>query len=494
MKPIITIPPQSYFTKAKKIITRTINNLPPLYRDYYHVNDIVTDSTPELQELTNRQTVLEKFKISAGTSDMIAFKPYVNQIIQDIRQNTYYRNYNNPLGKSTARSSIAIAENAKFDTKPVYTYRDIGLTAGSTGAISQIFEYIKRAYLSSEVIIASPTYYLYKYLAKFFRLKYQEAFNIKIDINRNTVSFNSIPDILRKISPKTKLVVIVQPNNPSSELYPSEDIRKLLVTCNRRGILLLADELFTDLLFDDKNFIPTDVLAQKVGALNNLAIVKGYSKSKNLAGFRIGYLLSKNKQLMAGIEQISEQRQCFTSSSNYTGLIIQDSFIQTVKAATNKGIAPDRSIRLARKKFDQFNLKISGDLYNSYEDYMARTKKTYSDYYDQSLATLNQEIAATTPKTSAFNTFVKIKDMHGVNYLDFCLSFYLCCNIVTQIGPCFAFNQSIWENDPNLGFWLRLSYSREDKKYYLLSLRRFSEFKKIYLSSPNKFLNLGLSF
>lgn len=494
MKPTITIPSQFYFIQAKKIITQAINNLPPLYRDYYHVNDIITDSTPELQQLVNQQTGLKKFKISAGTSDMLAFKPYLSQIIQDIKQNAYYRNYNNPLGNTTARSAIALMENAKFDTEPVYTYKDVGLTTGSTGAISQIFEYVKQAYPNSEVIIASPTYYLYKYLAKFFKLKYQEAFNIKINTNSNTVSFNSIPDILRKISPKTKLVVIVKPNNPSSELYPSEDVKKLLVTCKNKGILVLTDELFTDLLFDAKNFIPTDVLAQKVDALNNLVLVRGYSKSKNLPGFRIGYLLSKNKQLMTGVEQISEQRQCFASSSNYTGLIIQDSFIQTVKATTNKGVTLNRSINLARKKFDQFNLKISGNLYTSYANYMTRIKKTYSDYYDQSLATLNQEVVATTPKASAFNTFVKIKDMPEINFLDFCLNFYLCCNIVTQIGPCFAFNQSTWENDLNLGFWLRLSYSREDKNYYMLALKKFSEFKKIYLSSPDKFLKLGLSF
>ncbi len=501
MPPKLTIPPQSYFIKAKKIITQTLNNLPPLYRDYYHVNDILTDSTPQLQQLIKNQTGLEKFKISAGTSDMLAFKPYLNQIIQDIKQSTYYRSYHNPLGNSTARLAIAVMESAKLDNEPVYTYGDVGLTTGSTDAISQIFEYIKSTYPSSQVIIASPTYYLYKYLARFFGLNYQEAFNIKINTKNNTASFNSIPDILAKISQKTKLIVLAQPNNPSSELYPAKDIKKLLIACKSKGTLLLVDELFTDLLFDNQGFIPTDALAKKVGALNNLVVIKGYSKSKNLPGFRIGYLFSKNKNLMTTLSQISEQRQCFAPSSNYTGLIVQDSFIQTVKAITNKGITLSKSIRLARKKFDQLNLSISPtnrlddkNLYTSYEAYMTSIKKTYSNYYDQALTTLNQEIMAITPKTSAFNTLVKIKAMNGVNYLDFCLNFYLCCNVVTQIGPCFAFNQPTWEKDPSLGFWLRLSYSRQDRKYYMMILRLFCEFKKVYLSSPNKFLKLDLSF
>ena len=495
MKKKIGIPSKRFFNKAEKLVKSAIGAMPELYQDYYHVNDILTDDTPELQNLILRETGLEKFKISAGTSDMLAFKPYISQLIGDIQGNTYYRNYNNPLGNTNARQALAIAENAKF-SKDIYTYKNVGLTEGSTGAISQIFEYIKREYPKSEVVIASPTYYLYKYLAKFYQLDYKEAFRIKPG---RTAEFDSIKDIEEKISPRTKLIILVQPNNPTNQLSSISDLKALLVRCKKQKILLLVDELFSDLMYDESLFTPSDNIAEKVNALQNLVIVKGYSKSKNLAGFRIGYLFSANKNLMQCIDEISEQRQCFAGASNFAGVIILDSFIQTILTQVAKGVKVDMAIFKSKILFKNVGLPFNRNssikkVVKSYTAYKNNLIQKYGDYLDLVLETLGNDIESFVPKTTAFNTFVKIKGVEKTNFFDVCLNYYLCSNVVTQIGPCFAFDQENWQRSPNLGFWLRISYSRENKRKFIVSLKEFSEFKKIYLNNPDKYLRTNLVF
>jgi len=497
MRTKIQYPSKGFQKKALTIIQEVLKDKQAY--DYYHIFDKLTDDTPELQQLINSQIPFTKFKISAGTSDYLAYRPYLKQIISDIQKNSYYRSYNCPLGNVEARNSIARMENSKFTDQDVYSFRDIALTEGSTGAISQIFEYIKRTDATSEVIITAPTYYLYKYLAQYFQLKYQEAFKIQT-VDNSTASFNGILDVYDKIGNNTKLIIIVQPNNPSSQLYPYQEIEKLLLICKKKNILLLVDELFYELIFDQSLFQPTDLIAKKTDTLNNLAIIKGYSKSKNLAGFRIGYVFSKNKRLLEAMEQISEQRQCFSGSSNNAGLIALDSFVQTVTNEKNKNVSTKQALFNTKQQFDQFSPTIKNSKINrlekiflGYLNYIKKTNKYYSYNYNVAISTLNKNIEFSTPKISAFNTFVKIKGMDRTNYFDFCLNLYLCTNIVSQIGPCFAFDQRRWQTDPCLGFWLRLSYSR-DRNQFVAALQQFNDFRRMYLENPNKFIATKLCF
>ncbi|MBN1263227.1 MAG: pyridoxal phosphate-dependent aminotransferase [Candidatus Pacebacteria bacterium] len=492
-------PSPSYKNKAEKIIQNLYKQTKKQTGfNYYQFNDKFTDDCPDLSALVKSQIPFDKFKLSAGTSDCLAFRDYLDQIISDLKKNRYYRSYNCPLGNTEARQTLALMENSKFKDKPIYNYQDFALTEGSTGAISQVFEFIKNKNPQAEVIIATPTYYLYKYLAGFYSLAYQEAFQIK-PLKNGLTSFNALSDILAKINPKTRLITLVQPSNPSSQIYSPEQLEKLIQICQKKKILLLVDELFSELIYNQPP-APTDLIARKLNALNNIVIVKGYSKSKNLAGFRIGYLFSKNKELLKSIEKISEGRQCFAAASCFTGVIALDSFIQTIKTKLISTENLNRTFKTTKKAFSNFSPTIANlsikklkDTYRGYSAYNRRIKNYYSQMYDRAIRILKKDLITRTPKISAFNTFIKIRGLEKINQFDFCLNLYLCTNLVTQIGPCFAFDQKRWQTDPELGFWLRLSYSR-DKEEYAQGLKLFLKFKKLYLANPNKFLKTNLTF
>lgn len=495
MKKNNPIPNKQYFEQAKKLLYGGDVNLTEKKYDYYHVNEKIYDSE-KFQQLLATNSIDQIIKISSGTSDRKAFSPYIKRAIKDLNRSNFYRNYTSAKGSINARRAIAIKESIKLKNNKNYTEIDICITEGSTGAITTVFEYIKTLYKDAQVLIASPAYYLYKFSAEYYNLPYKEIFTLKPSSSPTL----SLEKVIQNITNKTKLIVITQPNNPTGEVYNNDEVKKLLDIAKKKDILIMADELFFDLLFKD-SCQNTDTIASEINALNNVVIIKGYSKTKNLAAFRIGYLLSKNNKLLDYAEKISEQRQCFAGAYNYTNVIILDSFIQSTNEIILKnGVQNIREvIKQVKKEFkftnliQEYTLQELLTLFNNYQIYTQKNLDFYSKNYDLSQDLLQNDLSIIIPKRSAFNTLVKIKGLEKVNYFDFCFNFYLTCGVETQIGPCYAFDQKTWENDSNLGFWLRLSFSR-DKTLFLNGIRKLLEFKEIYLENPTKFLQTNLYF
>lgn len=486
-----SIPRKSYLQKGFKLLFESEIKLGEKSYDYYHLNEKIYDCEdfPKLLQLNGVNKIV---KISSGTSDRKAYKGYITQSIADLKNNTYYRNYSSPKGNKLARRALAIMETYKLGNSEYFTLDDICLTSGSTGAITLVFEYLKNDFPDKEILIATPAYYVYKFAAKYWQLSFKEIFPIK------RTTFKCIDELINNISDKTKLIVLTQPSNPSGEVYTPEELRRLLTIAKRKDILILVDELFFDLIFKAKNYFGTTTTASSIDALENLAIIRGYSKNKNLAAFRLGYLLSKNKKLMDFAEKSSEVRQCFPVASNNTGLIGLDAFIQSVGYLS--GDKPSlKLITKLKKEFnfiESINSKTDKQLLSIYKNYKKYSKKIldfYSTNYDIAMEILKGEIEIATPKEAAFNTFVKIKELDNINFFDFCFNFYLTCGVETQIGPCYAFDQKIWQRDPKLGFWLRISFAR-NRKQFIYGLRKFIEFKKLYLNNKNKFLETNLCF
>lgn len=491
----ITIPKKSYLQKGFKLLFNSEINLGKKFYDYYHLNEKIYDCE-DFITLLKANGVNSVIKLSSGTSDRKAYKGYLAQSIVDLKNNTYYRNYSSPKGNKIARKAIAIMECLKLGRDRDFTQDDVCLTTGSTGAITLVFEYFKTIYPNNEILIATPAYYVYKFAAWYWQLSFKEIFP-----SQPRTTFKCIDELVNNISDKTKLIVLTQPSNPSGEVYEPGELKKLLTVAKKKDSLVLLDELFFDLIFEPQKYSGTTTIASSINALENLAVIRGYSKNKNLAAFRLGYLLSKNKKLMDFAEKSSEVRQCFPVASNNTGLIGLDAYIQSldylVNNSTEKSLNQLASYLKNKLSFaESVNSKTEKELLTLYKGYKKYSKEIldyYSANYDIAMKILKDEIEIASPKEAAFNTFVKIKDLEKVNYFDFCFNFYLTCGVETQIGPCYAFDQKTWERDPSLGFWLRITFAR-DRKKFTQGLKRFIEFKKLYLKNKDKFLNTNLSF
>ncbi|HEX8965258.1 MAG TPA: pyridoxal phosphate-dependent aminotransferase [Patescibacteria group bacterium] len=486
----IKIPNKKYLKRAFEILNNGDINLKKNNYSYYSLNETLFTSE-QIQSLMEKKGIKNRLKLSSGTSDKMAFQGFINQAKEDLEKGTYYRFYSPPKGNINARKALAYAESIKMKNV-TYSSEDICMAEGVTGAISMVFEYIKNNYPLSSALVIGPTYYLYTYLANYYKIPVKEIINTKGEI-----PFKFDINLLKKnISKSTKLIVLVRPNNPVGEIYSEKDLKEIFKIAKEKNILILIDEIFYDLIFNKDNIFESDVIAEKYNALSNLIIVKGYSKNKNLAAFRIGYILSKNNLVINTVATISEQRQCFANAQNYTGVICLDASLSSIKKLIYKKYSLNEAVKKVKNDLNYalaINEKNESELkklFSNYVKYEKNLKGYYEKTYDEALSILKNDIEIILDKTVAFNTFIKIKDLENINYFDFCLNLFLTTGVESQIGPCFGLTQREWQENKNLGFWLRLSFSRET---FLEGVKTFVEFKKLYLKNKSKFLKTGFN-
>jgi aspartate/methionine/tyrosine aminotransferase len=105
-------------------------------------------------------------------------------------------------------------------------------------------------------------------------------------------SFN-IKQLIGLITDKTKLIVINFPHNPTGSILSEEALEELIRTCKERGIFLFSDEMYKYLEYDEY-----DITSSACDLYENAISLFGMSKSFALAGLRIGWLATKNKELI----------------------------------------------------------------------------------------------------------------------------------------------------------------------------------------------------
>lgn len=487
------IPDRSYFKKVEKILYGKDLDIKNKEYEFNAIRRKIYSNKNILELMSKNRVIISE--ISSGVSDRKAYRGYIEQAVNDLKSDKYYKNYYSSAGNPEARLALSILEGYKL-SKNKYSPDDFCLTEGSTGAITMIFEYFKKYYQDREILIQSPNYYLYKFASNYYGLRLKE---LMPEINKKYPSFISIDIVIKNITDKTKLIIITNPANPSGEAFDRKDLERLFLIAKEKNILILVDELFSELMFQPKKYVFSDTVASKIGTLNNLVVVKGFSKSKNLVGFRIGYLFSKNKELIESIALISQQRSSFSVASNFTGMITLDAFIQSIRYKIIYENLNDFK-QIVKKVYKDFYKveSIKGrsveDLtteFERYQKYFSSIMKYYSQRFDDSIKILSKDLSFNFSKVSAFNTIVKINGLDKVNSFDFMLNCFLTTGLKTEIGPCFGFDQKVW--DDKLGFWLRLTFAK-DKKLFKEGINRFIKFKRIFLQKQNLFLKTGLFF
>ena len=111
---------------------------------------------------------------------------------------------------------------------------------------------------------------------------------------------HDLPAMLRAITPRTRIVFVANPNNPTGTLAPREELIKL-VNDVPDDVLLVMDEAYIEFLDD-----PLDLVSLvRLGARKNLILMRTFSKIYGLAGLRIGYGIG-NPELIAALEKIRQ--------------------------------------------------------------------------------------------------------------------------------------------------------------------------------------------
>lgn len=128
-----------------------------------------------------------------------------------------------------------------------------------------------------------------------------------------------IEDIKKKITPNTKGIVVINPNNPTGALYPKAILLEIVKLAEKHDLILFADEIYDRILYDDNEHTSLASLTDEVLCVT----LNGLSKSHRIAGFRAGWMVlsgekSRAKDYIEGLTMLASMRLCSNALAQYT--------------------------------------------------------------------------------------------------------------------------------------------------------------------------------
>ena len=131
-----------------------------------------------------------------------------------------------------------------------------------------------------EVIFADPGFPIYESM-----IRYTGATPVPIPLLESR-GFSLDPNVLReKLTPRTKLIILNSPHNPTGGLIPENDIAEIAAMLRDRDVMVLSDEIYRRIVYEGK---PVSI-AGYPGMLEKTIILDGFSKTYSMTGWRLGY-------------------------------------------------------------------------------------------------------------------------------------------------------------------------------------------------------------
>jgi len=136
-------------------------------------------------------------------------------------------------------------------------------------------------------------------------------------------------EVARAITPKTKLLIVNSPSNPSGAVVPADEFARIYEVCRAKNIWLLTDECYSHFIYgNEKPFS----LASLPGTKPNIMVAGSLSKTFAMTGWRIGYLLAPEQLISAMIKVQSQSTSNPTSIAQYAALEALTGPMDTVAA------------------------------------------------------------------------------------------------------------------------------------------------------------------
>lgn len=241
-------------------------------------------------------------KLNIGNPAPFGFRT-PDEVIYDMRQQlTECEGYSDAKGLFSARK--AIMQYAQLKHIPNISIGDIYTGNG----VSELINLSMSALLDNgdEILIPSPDYPLWTACAT---LAGGKAVHYICD--EQSEWYPDLNDIEKKITDRTKAIVIINPNNPTGALYPEEILQRIVDIARRHQLIIFSDEIYDRLVMDGEKHISIASLASDLFCVT----FSGLSKSHMIAGYRIGWMiLSGNKKhvkdYIEGINMLSNMRLC----------------------------------------------------------------------------------------------------------------------------------------------------------------------------------------
>ena len=245
---------------------------------------------------------LSILKLNIGNPAPFGFNA-PEEVILDMRQSLWEcQGYSDSKGLFSARK--AIMQYCQLKKIPGVTMDDIYTGNG----VSELINLSMQALLNDgdEILIPAPDYPLWTATATLAGGKVVHYIcDEESDWNPD------IADIRSKITDKTKAIVIINPNNPTGALYPTEVLQQIVELARQHQLMIFSDEIYDRLVMDGLTHTSIASLAPDLFCVT----YSGLSKSHMIAGYRIGWMiLSGNKSIakdyIEGLDMLTNMRIC----------------------------------------------------------------------------------------------------------------------------------------------------------------------------------------
>ncbi|MEC8678089.1 MAG: aminotransferase class I/II-fold pyridoxal phosphate-dependent enzyme [Candidatus Margulisiibacteriota bacterium] len=213
--------------------------------------------------------------ISLGVGEPDFFTPWAVRDEAIYRIEKGYTTYTSNKGLEELRIELSKYLRSKFDLD--YTKNEFLITNG----VSEAVDIIMRAFINpgDEVILPEPSYVCYKPL-----IELCDGVVVPVDTKVSDYIVKA-EEIEKKITTKTKAIIICYPNNPTGTSIAYEELEKIADLAKKHDLLIFSDEIYAELSFGSFRSIGTIP-----GIKERLIYLNGFSKAHSMTGWRVGYI------------------------------------------------------------------------------------------------------------------------------------------------------------------------------------------------------------
>jgi alanine-synthesizing transaminase len=263
----------------------------------YDIRGPVLDEAKRLEAQGHRI-----IKLNIGNPQPFGFETPPEILVEVVRNLPTSQGYSDSQGILSART--AVVQNYQSRGIDITDVDDVWLGNG----VSELIQIALNALLDAgdEVLIPAPDYPLWTAATS---LSGGTPVHYLCDEANGWMPM--IEDIRAKITDRTKAIVVINPNNPTGAVYSPEILREIADLAAERGLIVMADEIYDKILYDDAVHTTFAAIAPDVFTLT----FNGLSKAYRLAGFRAAWMLMTGPRKHAtsyieGITMLTNMRLC----------------------------------------------------------------------------------------------------------------------------------------------------------------------------------------
>jgi len=224
----------------------------------------------------------------------------------------------------------AIIGKLKRDNNLTYSRNEIIASCGAKHSIYNLMQALIGP--GDEVVISAPYWVSYPE-----QVKLADGTPVIISADESTGFLTTAAQIESAFTPRTKMVVVNSPSNPTGAVYTPGALRDIAELCAGRGIYLMSDEIYEKILYAGNEFVSPASFSDEIKKLT--ITINGFSKAHSMTGWRLGYAAA-DMDIVAAMSKIQDQ-----STSNPASI--------TQAAGVEALNGPQESVEMMRQAFQE---------------------------------------------------------------------------------------------------------------------------------------------